>query len=312
MMNKLDLWDALIRDYKTKFEKDDISDKMRQAALFAVAPEAVVENSLAGRRENSLDDKCHDQGQERSEENLEPRVSDSKHIKTKNIKLSGGGNQSPPPVDQSKLREMTSSRKRPAKEGATPAPSKSSQSLERNALKGKSKGKGKKKASSTGGRWKGTSLRQNAAGNRQPLPQPEEAGRGIEKPKEKGKGKGRSGGKAKCKEKGLTCFVCGGVGHPARLCTSEAWVNDLEQAAPKGEDTNEDGCWTEEDDETLQLEYFGSDSFLMSSPPGLRDSFNKTGQITNLRRECNVWMLDLLVKRPADAMDVLRFQRLCR
>ena len=29
---------------------------------------------------------------------------------------------------------------------------------------------------------------------------------------------------------------------------------------------------------------------------------NKTGQITNLRRECNVWMLDLWVKRPADAM----------
>ena len=33
-----------------KFENDDISDKMRQAALFALAPEAVVENELAGRR----------------------------------------------------------------------------------------------------------------------------------------------------------------------------------------------------------------------------------------------------------------------
>ena len=30
---------------------------------------------------------------------------------------------------------------------------------------------------------------------------------------------------------------------------------------------------------------------------------NKTGQITNLRRERNVWMFDLWVKRPADAMD---------
>ena len=39
---------------------------------------------------------------------------------------------------------------------------------------------------------------------------------------------------------------------------------------------------------------------------------NKTGQITNLRRERNVWMLDLWVKRPADAMDVSRFQRLGR
>ena len=36
---------------------------------------------------------------------------------------------------------------------------------------------------------------------------------------------------------------------------------------------------------------------------------NKTGQITNLRRERNVWMLDLWVKRPADAMDVSSFQR---
>ena len=34
-----------------KFEKDDISDKMRQVALCAVAPEAVVENRLAGRRD---------------------------------------------------------------------------------------------------------------------------------------------------------------------------------------------------------------------------------------------------------------------
>ena len=50
MMNKLDRWDALIRDYEMKFEKDYISDKMRQAGLFAMAPEAVVENRLAGRR----------------------------------------------------------------------------------------------------------------------------------------------------------------------------------------------------------------------------------------------------------------------
>ena len=91
------------------------------------------------------------------------------------------------------------------------------------------------------------------AGNRQPWPQPEEAGRAIEKPKEKGKGKGKSGVKAKGKRKGLKCYVCGRIGHPARLCSSEGWVNDFEQDAPEGEDTNEDGCWTEEDDETLQL-----------------------------------------------------------
>ena len=43
------------------------------------------------------------------------------------------------------------------------------------------------------------------------------------------------------------------------------------------EDTNEDGCWTEEDDETLQLGYFGSESCLISSPPGLRDACREAG-----------------------------------
>ena len=37
MVNKLDRW-APMRDFETKFEKDDFSDKMRQAALFAMAP----------------------------------------------------------------------------------------------------------------------------------------------------------------------------------------------------------------------------------------------------------------------------------
>ena len=33
MMNKLDRWDAPIRDYDMKFAKDDISDKMRCGSL---------------------------------------------------------------------------------------------------------------------------------------------------------------------------------------------------------------------------------------------------------------------------------------
>ena len=71
--------------------------------------------------------------------------------------------------------------------------------------------------------------------------------------------------------------MCGGIGHSTRLCSSEGRVNDLEQDAPRGEDTNEEGSWTKEDDETLQLEYFGSESCLMSSPPGLCDAFSKAG-----------------------------------
>ena len=60
MMNKLDRWDAQIRDYEMKFEKDDIPDKMRRAALFAMAPEAVVENwkkRLGQPRESPLHDR---------------------------------------------------------------------------------------------------------------------------------------------------------------------------------------------------------------------------------------------------------------
>ena len=81
--------------------------------------------------------------------------------------------------------------------------------------------------------------------------------------------------------------MCGGIGHPARLCSSEGWVNDLEQDAPEGEDTNEEVCWTDEDDETLQLGYLGSDSCLMSSPPGLRDAFNEAGWTVVTRKARN-------------------------
>ena len=43
MMHKLDRWDALVRDHEMKFPS--------QAALFAVAPVAGVENKLVGRRD---------------------------------------------------------------------------------------------------------------------------------------------------------------------------------------------------------------------------------------------------------------------
>ena len=128
------------------------------------------------------------------------------------------------------------------------------------ASKGKSKGKGKK------GQWTRTpprkascrahrTMRRAIASRGRSL-----AGRAIEKPKGKGKGKGKIGRQAKDKVKNLKCF---GIGHPARLCPSEGWVNDLEQDTPEGEDTNEEGCWTGEDDETLQLGNFGIDSCLV-------------------------------------------------
>ena len=84
------------------------------------------------------------------------------------------------------------------------------------ASKGKSKGKGTKgqwaQDSSTGGQWQGTS--QNVVGNRQPWPQPQEAGRAIDKPKEKGKGKGKNGGKVKGWEKASHATCVEGLDTP--------------------------------------------------------------------------------------------------
>ena len=116
---------------------------MRQAALFAVAPEAVVENELAGRRDLDnyakvrcmIDDMIRDKGEARGA-----------------IKLSGGGNQPPPDVDQLKFREMTSDFAEEASVGGSDTSSVQnlaeslSAIVERlnSAPKSKSKGKGKK------------------------------------------------------------------------------------------------------------------------------------------------------------------------
>ena len=227
MMNKLDRWDALTRDCEMKFEKDDISDKMRQAALFAMAPEAVVGNRLAGRRDMDSYARVRCMSDDMTRDKREARGA---------IKLSGGGNQPPPDVDQLKLREMTSDFAEESSEGGSDTSSvqKLAESLSVifETLDSASKGTGKWKKGSmgqdspTGGQWQGAS--QNVAGNLQPWPQPKEAGRAIQKPKGRGKGKGKSGGKAKGKGKGFKCNVCGGIGHPARLCSSEKWVKDLE------------------------------------------------------------------------------------
>ena len=112
-----------------------------------------------------------------------------------------------------------------------------------------------------------------ASGGRSPRRQ----GEPLKSPRTKAKAKAKVEERPKAKEKASKATCAEGLGTPARLCSSEGWVNDLEQDAPEGEDTNEDGRWTEEDDETLQLGYFGSESWLMSSAPGLRDAFSEAG-----------------------------------
>ena len=68
------------------------------------------------------------------------------------------------------------------------------------------------------------------------------------------------------REKCFICFVCG-IGYPARLCSSNGWVNDLKEEALEGEHINEDGYWTEEDDEILRLVYLGIDAGVRTPLP---------------------------------------------
>ena len=138
MTNKLDRWDALVRDCQMKFEKDDNSDHMRQAALFAMAPEAVVENRLAGRRDLDNYAKVHCM--------IDDMIRDKREVRDA-IKLSGGGDQPPPDVYQLKLREMTSDFAEESSEGGSDTSSvqKLAESLSAiiESLNSASKGKGK-------------------------------------------------------------------------------------------------------------------------------------------------------------------------
>ena len=228
MMNKLDRWDAVIRDYEMSSKRTTSQTKCAKKHCSPWLP-AGVENRLAGRRDGQY---------AKVRSMIDDMIRDKKEARGA-IKLSGGGNQPPLDVDQLKLREMTSDFAEESSEGGSDTSSvqKLAESLSvivetlNSASEGKSKRKGKEgqwaQESSTGGQWQGTSQKQNAAGNRQPWPQPKEAGRAIEKPKGKGKGKGRRGGKAKGKGKGFTCHVRGEIGHSARLCPSEGWVKYL-------------------------------------------------------------------------------------
>ena len=203
MMKKVARWDALIRDNEMKFEKDHISDKIRQAALFAIAPKARFENRLAGRRDldNYAKVRCM----------IDDMIRDKREARGA-IKLSGEGNQQPTDVDHLKPREMTSDFAEEVSEGGSGTSSvqmlaESSSAIGETlncASKGKSKGKGKKgqrtQESSTGGQWQDTPQRRNRAGNCQPWQQLEEAGGALERPKRrraKAKARGKAGGKEK-------------------------------------------------------------------------------------------------------------------
>ena len=125
-----------------------------------MAPKAEVENRLAGRRDLDSCTKVRCM--------IDDMIRDKREASGA-IKLSGGGNQPPPDVDQLKLREMTSDFADESSEGGsyTSSVQKLAESVTvivetlNSASKGKSTGKGKKgqwaQDSSTGGQWQGTS-----------------------------------------------------------------------------------------------------------------------------------------------------------
>ena len=114
---------------------------MRHAALFAMAPEAVVENRLLGRRDlgNSAKVRC-----------MSDDIIREKRDARGAIKLNGGGKQPSLDVHQLKVREMTSDFAEEASEAGSDTSSvqKLAESLSstvetlNSASKGKSKGKG--------------------------------------------------------------------------------------------------------------------------------------------------------------------------
>ena len=273
-----------------KFEKDDISDTMHPAALFAKAPEAVFENRVARDLDNCTKVRCM----------TDDMIRDKREARGV-TRFSGAGNQPTPDVDQLKLGEMMSGFAEEASEGGSDTSSvqQHAESLSasvqtfNSASKGRSKGKGKKGSvdpRSFHGRSVAGHIAETECGGQPPaVAAALRKKEGALKNKGKGKGKERSGGKAKGKGKNMLRVR---RRHPVSLCSSVGWDNDLEEDAPEGEDTNEDGCWTEEDDETLQVEYFGSDSCSMSSPSGLRDGFSQAGwtmvtRKSRIRQQCD-------------------------
>ena len=95
MMGKLYRWDAMVRDYEMTFNKDDTSDKVRQAAIHPTALEAMVWST--GSREGGLD----------THEKLRGMVHDTfrdEREARRAIKLSGGSGSLLMEVDQLRLR----------------------------------------------------------------------------------------------------------------------------------------------------------------------------------------------------------------
>ena len=120
-------------------------------------------------------------------------------------------------------------------------------------------------------------MRRGTAGRGCSLRKHEEPSSG---PEGRAKAKARVEEKPKARGKASNAAWAEGLDTP-RGC---APVKDGLMTAAEGEDTSEDECWT---DETLQLRYLGSESCLMSFPPGLSDAFSDAGWTVVTRKSRN-------------------------
>ena len=84
------------------------------------------------------------------------------------------------------------------------------------------------------------------------------------------------GGNAQGQSRQCTCYVCGGVGHPARLCPSGA-----------------ESLWKEEEDETLHLGYFGLDTASLNSPLVTSEEWTKVLRQGSYKHDAHTWSFNV-------------------
>ena len=93
--------------------------------------------------------------------------------------------------------------------------------------------------------------------------------------------------KAKAKENASNASCAEGFDTPRGCAPAEDGLLTWSRTRQKEKTPMKTACWTEEDDETLQLGHLGSEPCPMSSPPGLSDAFSEAGWTVVTRKSRN-------------------------